>query len=387
MGKLTVASVKSLSKPGMHGDGNTLYLNVAPGGSKSWIQRVTIGSRRRDIGLGSCARVPLARARRAAAANLIAIAAGGNPLADKRRARVPTFEQAARATWEGRRPRWREGSRTAAIWWQSMERYVLPKIGHLPVNEVSRQDVLGILTPIWASRRVTARKVRQRIRATLAWAQSEEHLDINVAGEVIDGALPVLPANGAHYRAPAYEKVASILAAVGESGAGAATRHCFHFMVLTAARSGEARGARWTEIDRKKREWRIPGARMKSGNRHVVPLTDRAFRVLDDAAQLQDGSDLVFPSPARPGQPLSDNTLSKLLRDLGIEAVPHGFRAAFRTWAEEMTDTPHAIMEMAIAHLVGDNVERAYRRTELRRKRKDLMERWSAFLDGDEAQD
>ena len=331
--------------------------------------------------------MPLARARRLAAGNLITIAAGGDPLADKKRAAVPTFREAARTTWDGLRPNWREQSRTAAIWWQSMERHVLPAIGHLPVNEVGRQEVLGILTPIWASRRVTARKVRQRIRATLGWAQAEGHVDINMAGEVINGALPKLRSRRSHYRAPPYRDVAGILATVDGSEAGAATRHCFHFLVLTAARSGEARGASWGEIDRRRREWRIPGDRMKSDVEHVVPLTDRAFRVLDDAAQLQDGSGLVFPSPARRGQPLSDSTLSKLLRDLGIDAVPHGFRAAFRTWAEEMTDTPHAIMEMAIAHVVGDDVVNAYRRTDLRRKRRLLMERWSAFLDGDEAQD
>ena len=261
-----------------------------------------------------------------------------------------------------------------------MERYVLPAIGHLPVSEISRQQVLAILTPIWTSRRVTARKVRQRIRKTLARAQAHGYVDINVAGEVIDGALPAMPAKAAHHRAPDYADVAAILAAVGTSQAAQATRLCFRFMVLTAARSGEARGAAWTEIDRQRAEWRIPGHRMKSGNPHVVPLTDSAVRVLDDAEQVRDGSDLVFPSPARPGQPLSDNTLSKLLRDLGVDAVPHGFRAAFRTWAAEMTNAPHAIMELALSHVAGDAVERAYSRSDLRRKRRRLMQRWSAFL-------
>lgn len=383
VGQLTVAAVKSLAKRGLHGDGNTLYLKVAAGGSKSWVQRVTIRGRRHDIGLGSCARVPLAEARRRAAANLLLIAAGGDPLADRKRQRVPTFREVAHETWTGLQPTWRDGSRSGAIWWRSMERYVLPEIGHLPVSEISRQQVLKILTPIWTSRRVTAGKVRQRIRKTLALAQAHGHVDVNAAGEVIDGALPKMPAKVTHHRAPPYADVAAVLASVERSEAALATRLCFRFLVLTAARSGEARGAAWTEIDRELREWRIPGERMKAGKAHVVALTDSALRVLDAAEQLRDGSGLVFPSPARRGQPLSDNTLSKLLRDLGIDSVPHGFRAAFRTWAAERTDTPHAIMELALSHLVGDAVERAYNRSDLRRKRQRLMQRWSAFLEKD----
>ena len=387
MGKLTARAVQSIAKPGMYGDGNTLYLNIAARGTKSWIQRVTIAGKRRDIGLGPCSRVPLAAARREAASNLLAIAAGGDPLADKRRRRVPTFQEAARRTWEGLRPSWRDGTRTAAIWWSSIERYALPSIGRLPIDQVTREEVLAILTPIWAPKRVTARKLRQRIRATFAWAQAHGYVDVNMAGEVIDGALPAMRAGQQqHYRAPKYREVPAILAAVEASEAAVVTRLCFRFLVLTSARSGEARGATWAEIDRRAREWRIPDERMKTGVQHVVPLTGAALQVLDAVAAIHDGSDLVFPSPARPGQPLSDNTLSKLLRDLGIDAVPHGFRAAFRTWAEEETDAPHAVMERALAHAVAAEVERAYARGELIAKRRKLMEQWASHVGGGDAE-
>ena len=207
MPKLTTAKIDSLSKPGMYGDGNTLYVNVGRGGSKSWIQRVVVRGRRRDIGLGSCARVPLARARALAAANLVTIAAGGDPLERRKRAPAPTFREAARTTLDGLQPRWREGSWAPTTWGRSMEHHVLPAIGDMPVNEISREQVLEILTTIQDTRQYTARKVRQRIRATLAWALAHGHVDVNVAGEAMDGAPP-------------WHDVPAILATVAESGTG-----------------------------------------------------------------------------------------------------------------------------------------------------------------------
>ena len=371
----------------MYGDGNTLYVNVTPRGTKSWIQRVVVHGRRRDIGLGSCARVPLARARALAAANLVTIAAGGDPLVDRKCAHAPTFRDAARAALDGLRPRWRDATRAAAVWWRSMERHVLPAIGDLPVNAIHREHVLGILTPIRESRPAAARKVRQRIRTVLAWALAHGHVEANMAGEVIDGALPAAPAERPARRSVPYRDVPAILAAVAESGAGTAARQCFRFMVLTAAGPGETRGARWADIDQAAREWRIPRQRTTSGVEHVVPLTDGALRVIEAAAEHRKGFGLVFPSPARPGQPLSDNTLSKLLRDLGVDAVPRGFRAAFRTWAEETADTPYAALQLTLGQAAGQAGERPGVSPELRRKQRALMERWSAFVEGGEARD
>lgn len=383
MGKLTAAGAKALSKPGLHGDGGTLYLHVSAGGSRSWIQRIVFRRRRHDLGLGAFPAVPLAEARRRAAANRLLVAAGGDPLKGRRRAAVPTFREAAEQTYRAHRPRWRN-AKVAAVWLQSMERYAFPSIGSLPVDDVGRADVLNILTPIWGAKPETARKLRQRIRATLKWCQAKEYVEHNVAGEMIDGALPAMPAVQAHFAALPYREVPAALAAVEASRASLAARLCFRFLVLTAARSGEARGALWSEIDLGAREWRVPPERMKDGEEHVVPLADAAVAVIEQARPLRDRSGLLFPSPARPGRPLSENTLSKLLRDLGIPAVPHGFRASFRTWGSERTNTPREILEMALAHAVGDLTERSYRRTALKDKRRKLMNRWARFATSEE---
>ncbi|MYD94728.1 MAG: tyrosine-type recombinase/integrase [Chloroflexi bacterium] len=380
MGKLTAASAKALSKPGLHGDGGTLYLHVSASGSRSWIQRIVYEGRRHDLGLGAFPAVPLAEARRRAAANRLLVAAGGDPLEGRRRAKVPTFRQAAEQTYQSYRPRWRS-EKVAAVWLQSMERYAFPVIGMLPVNRVGREDVLKILTPIWGSKPETARKLRQRIRATLKWCMAKEYVAHNVAGELIDGALPAMPSVQAHHPALHYREVPAAVAKVEGSGASLAARLCFRFLVLTAARSGEARGALWSEIDLEAREWRIPPERMKEGAEHRVPLPDAAVAVIEQARPLRDRSGLVFPSPARANRPLSENTLSKLLRDLGLPAVPHGFRASFRTWASEQTNAPHAVMEQALAHAVSD----PYSRGDHMKKRRKLMKQWARFVTSGEA--
>ena len=197
----------------MHGDGVTLYLAVAPGSSKSWIQRVTIHGRRRDIGLGGYPAVSLAKARQRAMANRVAIADGIDPLAGKRRANTPTFRAAALATFEANRPRWRS-ARTARAWMQSLEKHAFPEIGALRVDTIGQDDILRILKPLWSTRPQLARKLRQRIRATLQWCQAHGHVDTNAAGEAIDGALPAMPAVKAHYRALPWAEVGAALDAV-----------------------------------------------------------------------------------------------------------------------------------------------------------------------------
>ena len=385
MGKLTATKAKSITKPGRYGDGNTLYLNVAPGGSKSWVQRLTIDARRHDIGLGPYPVVPLAMARRRAAENRTAVADGHDPLAEKRRALIPTFHQAARQTYEALKPSWRNGKHTKN-WIQAMEKRVFPVIGNMPVDKVGREDVLRILTPIWAAQPETARKLRQRIRATLRWCLAHGFIEQNVAGEAIDGALPAMPAVKAHFRALPYQEVPRALEIVETSKASMVVKLCFRFLVLTATRSGEARGAAWSEIDMNAATWSIPGERMKGGIGHRVPLCGVALDVLEQAKTLRDGLDLIFPSPARRGKPLSDMTLTKVLRDnnLADRATVHGFRSSFRTWASERTNSDHAVMELCLAHAVGSAVEQAYARSDLLAKRRILMEQWGAFVAGSE---
>ena len=381
METLTTARAKSLSAPGMYRADSTLYLNIARGGSKSWIQRIAIGGRRHDIGLGPFPVVGLAEARRRAFANRVAIAERRDPLADKRRAKVPTFREAAVQTFEANRPRWRN-NKTTANWMQGMEKRVFPAIGDMPVDRIGREDVLRILTPVWTEKPEIARKLRERIRATLRWAQAHGHVENNVAGEAISGALPAMPRIKAHFRALPYQEVAAALETVEASGATLAGKVCFRFLVLTACRSGEARGAMWGEINLDAREWRIPASRMKGKAEHRVPLSDAAMDVLDQARTLDDGSGLIFPSPARRGRPMSDMALTAVLRRTGLaeRTVVHGFRSAFRDFASERTSAPHAVMELSLAHAVGSAVEQAYARSDLLEKRRALMQRWADFV-------
>jgi integrase len=379
-----VAKIRKITKPGLHGDGQTLYLAVAPGGSKSWIQRLTIDGKRHDIGLGSWPFISLHEAREAAFSNRRLARTGGDPLAEKRRSRTPTFHEAARRTFEANRPRWRN-AKVEKNWMQQLERHAFPIIGKMRVDQIGREDVLRVLTPIWTSKPETGRKVRQRIRAILSWAMAHGFLDHNVAGEAIAGALPAMPAVREHYRALPFQAVPAALETVQESGASLAVKLCLRFLILTAARSGEARGATWDEIDRDTREWRIPASRMKAGTAHRVPLSDAALSVLDLAGTLHDNSGLVFPSPSRAGKPLSDMTLTKVLRTTGLaeRTTVHGFRSSFRDWCAE-TGKTREIAEAALAHSIS-GVEGAYFRSDLFDQRRRLMADWAGYLSGADA--
>ena len=259
-----------------------------------------------------------------------------------------------------------------------------PVFGDRRVDQIGREDVLRVLTPIWTAKPEIGRKVRQRIRATLAWAQAHGYVEHNLAGEAIDGALPSLPAVKAHFRALAYREVAAALDVIEASRASVSAKACLRFVVLTACRSGEARGATWAEIDLETYEWRVPASRMKGDAEHRVPLSNAALDVLEFVRPLRSRADLVFPSPSRPGKKLSDMTLTKLLRDSGLSdrATVHGFRTSFRTWASERTSVPHAVCEMALAHRVGSDVERSYARSDLFEKRRGLMDQWAAYVSG-----
>ena len=379
MGKLTAAKVRAITRTGLHGDGGTLYLSVAPGGSKSWIQRLTVNGRRRDIGLGGFPLVSLAEAREKAFDNRRSARAGGDPLAEKHKAKVPTFREAAHKVFEATKPRWRSEQHTTN-WLKYLERHAMPHIGDMHVDRIGREDVLRVLTPLWGTRMETARRVRQRVRAVLRWSQAHGFVAENVAGEGIDGALPTMPDVKEHFRALPYQEVRAALATVEASPASLAVKLCFRFTILTAARSGEAREAVWSEIDFDAREWRIPGARMKSGSEHRVPLSKAALAVLDQAETLKDGADLLFPSPLRKGRPLSNMTMTKLLRDVKLaeRATMHGFRSSFRDWCAE-TNKPRELAEAALAHAVS-GVEGAYFRSDLLARRRTLMDQWAAYL-------
>ena len=383
MPQLTAARVKAVAEPGRYGDGAGLYLNVAPGGSKSWVQRIVVQGRRRDIGLGGYPTVSLAEARVLAVANRTGVAAGRDPVAEKRRPPKPSFQDAARRVHEANLPRWRN-EKHAAAWIATLDRYAFPTLGNMAVDQIGRADVLGVLTPIWGSKPETARRVRQRIRTVMRWAMAHGFVEYNVAGEAIDGALPAMPKLKAHMRALPYWEVPEALNVVEASHSSIAAKLCLRFTVLTGARSGETRAAVWSEIDLERALWTLPAGRMKGGLEHRVPLSGPALDVLSEVRNLHDGSGLVFPSPNKAGHALSDMTLTKILRTTGLadRATVHGFRSAFRDWASECTAASHAVMELSLAHRVGSAVEQAYARSDLLEQRRVLMAAWGEFIVG-----
>ncbi len=377
--RLTAAEVRTKTRRGTHGDGRGLYLRVHHNGSKSWMLRATVDGRRREIGIGGYPDVSLAQARKIAAEHRAAIAEGRDPVAERRRPKTPTFRDAAHEVHAFNLPRWRS-AKHAADWMATLERHAMPALGDMRLDKIDERDVLAVLKPIWTARPETARRVRQRIRAVMKWAKAHRFIKDNPAGEVIDGALPAMPKVKAHLRALPYTEVAAALETVEASRASMSAKACLRFAVMTAARSQQARLATWAEIDLDGREWRVPADRMKSNREHRVPLSDAALDVLETMMPLRDSSDLVFPSPARPRNPLSDMTLTKVLRDTGLaeRTTVHGFRSTFRDWASETTNAPHAVMELSLAHTVGAAVEQAYARSDLLAKRRALMDDWAA---------
>ena len=376
--KALAAAFVPAAPPGRYADGNGLYLHVQPTATRSWVQCLVIRGRRRELGLGSARLVSLAEAREQALANRKLARAGGDPLAERRRAQgMPTFADAARAVVEQKRAGWRDTTH-AKTWLSSLERFAFPRIGGRPVSEVNSADVLEILTPIWHVKMQTARKVRHRIRAVLEWAIAMNYRTDNPC----DRVAPVLGPQQVlveHMQALPHQQVAATVATVRASDANPVVKLAFEFLVLTAVRSGEVRGARWDEMDTKARVWTIPAARMKALRDHRVPLCRRAAEVLDAARTLVDGSGpLVFTAGG--GKPLSQNRLRRLLDKHHIAAVPHGFRSSFRDWAAEETDHPREVIEAALAHVVGNKVEAAYARSDLFDRRRRLMNDWEAYL-------
>ncbi len=377
--QLNVARIRALSKPGRYGDGGTLYLVVSPGGTKSWVQRLTVNGRRHDIGLGPWPVVSLAEAREAAFQNRRIVRRGGDPLAEKRKRRAPTFAEAFAKVIDANSSRWRS-PKTAKNWRESIERYAMPAIGALTVDRIGREDVLRILTPIWTQKPAIARKLRQRLGSVFQWAQAHGYIESNPAGESISGALPRMPAVKSNFRALPYPEIPSALESIETSGASIAAKLALRLVILTACRSGEVRLARWSEVDVVDRVWRIPPERMKTEKEHRVPLSAPALAVLETARVLDDGSGLIFPSPMRRGQSLSDMTLTKVLRDTGLaeRATVHGMRSSFRDWAAE-TGKRREEAEAALAHVVP-GVEGSYFRSDLFERRRRLMDSWAAFV-------
>lgn len=384
---LTALKVNALNRPGRYGDGDGLYLKVAPSGSKSWVQRIVINGRRRDIGLGPYPAISLARARSIAHDNRAAVAEGRDPVAEKQDARnaarriapsIPTFAQATARVIELRRPTW-SNAKHAAQWESTLATYAHPVIGRMTVDSICPADVMDVLTPIWTKKPETARRVRQRMETVMDWVVTNGYRQDNPAGRSLLKVLPPVKLVKEHHQALPYVQVPGAVVRVRESTADTPTKLAFEFLVLTASRSGEVRSAEWGEIDWNGATWEVPAARMKARRPHRVPLSGRAMEILEEALSFSDGQGLVFPS-TRSGRGASSMTFTALLQRLGIPAVPHGFRSSFRDWVIECTSTPWAVAEAALAHVVGNSTEAAYMRSDLFDQRRALMDRWAGYV-------
>ncbi|MEL7461963.1 MAG: integrase arm-type DNA-binding domain-containing protein [Pseudomonadota bacterium] len=373
---LTAAFVNSVKEPGKYHDGKGmgLLLLVKPSGSKSWVQRLTIRGRRREIGLGSASLVTLAEARDAALENKRAAIRGGDPIADRDRVRKAlTFEEAARETHKELAPTWKNPKDRAAFL-STMETYIFPRFGRVQLPDVTSADIRQAILAAREKAPGVAKKLTYRVSSVFKWGIAEGHCVTNPA--VTQAlALPRHEHRPKHRKALHYNEVSSCLVAIDNSRAWDATKLALHFLVLTAARSGEVRAATWDEIDLEGEVWEVPAERMKAKRTHRVPLSTEAKAVLLKAKALKNPSNLIFPSQS--DKALSDMTLSKLVKELGFDADVHGFRTSFRTWAQEQTDCPAEVAEAALAHVKGDRIEAAYARSDLFERRRDLMAGWA----------
>jgi integrase len=352
-------------------------LVVKPAGTKSWILRTTHNGRRRDFGLGGYPSVSLSEARESARQYRQEIRAGRDPLMFKRRRpERQTFKEAAEATMDALAEKLDE--RTLGHMRARLETYAYPTLGRLELASVDADALADVLRPIWTSKPALALRVRQYVIRVLRFAHPDGHLLEGALAKKVSDKLPRRSA-GEHYKALPVAEMPEFMSRLAEkAGIGALA---LHFLILTASRSGEVRGALWSEFNLVAAIWEIPAARMKMRRSHRVPLPSAALAVLEKAkAFKQAGCGLVFPS--RAGKTLSDMTLTKVLRDMSLPAKVHGFRSTFADWRAEQTDYPEEIAEAALAHEVPNEVTRAYRRTDFFDRRRDLMMEWAEFCAG-----
>ena len=381
--QLTAAFVRTVKTPGKYNDEHGLILRVVRSErkrwiSKSWVQRLVIHGRRRDLGLGAYPLVGLADARERALENRRIARAGGDPRALPA-ATAPTCAEALEAVLALKRPAWRSAT-SEETWRQTMRFYVLPQLGERGVDTLTTSDVLSVLTPLWTDKHPTAMRVLQRISAVCRWAIAEGYRSDDPTANVTS-VLPKHNGEEKHHEAMAYAEVGAFLSRLRVGACPRAARLALEFLILTATRTSEVRLMTWDEVDAQGRTWAVPAVRMKMRREHRVPIADRAVAILDEARTLA-GNDSQWVFPGSGGAALSPVALLRATRKVGeANATPHGMRSAFRDWCSEQTDAPHAVIEAALAHVVPNKAEAAYARSDLFERRRALMEQWAAFLD------
>jgi integrase len=401
--ELGAMAVSKINRRGINFVGGVagLALNVTKSGGRSWILRYQVNGVRRDKGLGGYPDVTLAEAKEAARTARAKLAQGIDPIEDARALRSKmiaaqvsaiTFSQAAKQYIDAHEDSWRN-IKHVQQWRNTIQTYADPVIGKILVRDVDLPQILKVLEPIWRTKTETASRLRGRIESIFAWAIARGYRTNSNPAQWKGLLDTLLPAPGKisktdHHRALPYPEIPEFMKALaGQQGIGA---RALEFTILTACRSGEVRGAKWDEIDLTNGVWTVPASRMKAGKEHRVPLSNAALSII----KTQKGTafcDYVFPSShgsntsASEGKPLSDMTLSAVLRRMSVLAVPHGFRSTFRDWCAEQTDHPREVAEMALAHAIGNKVEAAYRRGDLFDKRKQLMQDWGDYVNKTEA--
>jgi integrase len=378
MGKLTAAKLRSLSEPGRYSDGDGLFLDFRSPGRGSWVLRVQAAGKRQDISLGALKNLSLADARQTAFEMRRKLAQGIDPLAERRKARVaiPNFKQAAISVHGEYKAGWKNGKHQNQ-WLSTLENYVFPAFGDRPVSEIDTPAIRDVLASIWLSKPETARRVRQRIGTVLDWAYVKGFRASEAPMRSLSKGLPRQPKKDGHFAALSYADVPTFMRQLRlRESAG---RLALEALILTAARSGEIRFARWPELDLTAGLWSIPAERMKMGRPHIVPLAPEVVDVFQRAKKLKaPATDLVFPGQ-KLKKPMSDMTLLKIVRDMNLEVTVHGFRSAFRDWVADQTSYPGEVAESALAHAILNKVEAAYRRTDFMEKRRALMNDWAEF--------
>lgn len=388
--KLTALQVKKTTAPGYYGDGGGLWLQVGASGTKSWIFRFKspVLAKSREMGLGSLDTYTLAEARVRAKEARQVVDRGQDPIEQRKAQRrqsllsaslLMTFAQCAEAYIEAHQAGWKN-HKHAGQWRSTLSTYAFPVIGKLPVSSIDTPLVLRILEPIWTAKNETATRLRGRIELVLDWstvrgyrtgnnpARWKGHLD-----KLLAPPSKVQKVN--HHPALAYPEISEFMKSLAQREGMASL--ALQFVILTAARSGEVRGARWDEIDRINRTWTIPASRMKAGKEHQIPLSDAAISVLNKVPVMIDNP-LVFPAPR--GGLLSDMTMAAVLKRMEWnDLTVHGFRSTFRDWAGETTGFPREVIEHALAHQLKDKAEAAYARGTLFAKRRLLMDEWANY--------
>ncbi|MDI9848143.1 integrase arm-type DNA-binding domain-containing protein [Rhodoblastus sp. 17X3] len=386
MGKLTTRAAAT-TKPGRYGDGDGLYLVVSATGASKWVFRYSWRGKVTEAGLGSRDLVGLAEARAKALEARKMVAEGKSPSLERKAAREaflnrPTFGQIADSLIAAKSAEWRNDKHTAQ-WTMTLGETYCASIRNLPVEEIDTEAVLGVLQPIWLEKPETASRLRGRIEAVLDAARAKGHIPRNEANPArwrghLDKLLPKRQKlTRGHHAAMPYSEVPAFLARLRERDATAAL--ALEFTILSAARSGEVRGARWSEFDLEKKIWTIPAERMKAQRAHRAPLSDRAAEIVKTLEKAKT-CEFIFAG-AKGDKPLSVMAMDMLLRRMDVDVTVHGFRSAFRDWAGNETQFAREVAEAALAHVIGDKAEQAYRRSDALEKRRSLMAAWAKYCD------